>query len=225
MSQHIDPPMMQASVVDNLTTNDGTKALSAAQGYALNNKIDHAIISNSGLETYESIKTFLSGVISDMKENDYKFVRVRTGSDTSLFPFSSWTDYVGWIQKQNSPGTYWSSYLVSRKGTDVVVACDNGTITARSVNGSAMVSDSNKNFASVVSREGNYTISWTYPTDTSAYLYAFVHKQSGQNPVVTVLANNKLTVGAVNSGGTIVPLYNGTGVSGVLCFTTYLGIN
>ena len=39
MSQHIDPPMNQASIVDNLTTNDGTKALSAAQGYALNSKL------------------------------------------------------------------------------------------------------------------------------------------------------------------------------------------
>ena len=38
MSQHIDVSMQQSSIVNNLTTNDSSKALSAAQGKALNDK-------------------------------------------------------------------------------------------------------------------------------------------------------------------------------------------
>ncbi len=39
MSQHIDPEVKQSFIVDNLTTNDAGKALSAAQGKALDDKI------------------------------------------------------------------------------------------------------------------------------------------------------------------------------------------
>lgn len=46
MSQHIDPPMNQSSIVDNLTTDDGTKALSAAQGKALSDKMDGVAVPN-----------------------------------------------------------------------------------------------------------------------------------------------------------------------------------
>ena len=43
MSQHINPDMTQSNVVDNLTTNDGTKALSAKQGKALSEQISNTI--------------------------------------------------------------------------------------------------------------------------------------------------------------------------------------
>ena len=68
MSQHIDPPMMQASVVDNLTTNDGTKALSAKQGYVLNSNL---INIDSG--TYTVIVNFPSTPTGGTYRTSYSF--------------------------------------------------------------------------------------------------------------------------------------------------------
>lgn len=61
MSQHIDPPMMQASVVDNLTTNDGTKALSAAQGKVLNDGL--SALNGNTVHTASPVKS--SQAVSD----------------------------------------------------------------------------------------------------------------------------------------------------------------
>lgn len=86
-----------------------------------------------------------------------------------------------------------------------------------------MTSDSNSNLVKVVETAGNYILSWNYPEDASAYYFAFVHKASGANPVINVIANNKLSHGAVNTVGTIVTNYNNNGVSGVVCNAYYLG--
>ena len=68
MSQHIDPVMTQSSVVDNLTTNDGTKALSAKQGKALSDQITtlNGNISSlseqiAKLNNYDATSSFTAG--------------------------------------------------------------------------------------------------------------------------------------------------------------------
>lgn len=85
------------------------------------------------MTTLSSIKTFLQGVINSMSENDYKFVRVPTGENTSLAPFEPWTDYVGFVHKQNPTSTYWSGFFVSRKGTYAEVACNDTVISVTSL--------------------------------------------------------------------------------------------
>lgn len=82
MSQHIDVPMQQSSVVNNLTTNDSSKALSAAQGKALNDKYTAlnsklAAIASSG----EFISNVASGTIFGAKTGN---VCIVTGSNAML---------------------------------------------------------------------------------------------------------------------------------------------
>lgn len=99
---------------------------------ALNSKI--AINSNGTTYTKLSdITSMLSGIIATMAENERRIVRITTGTDTSLTPFNPWNDYVGWIAKTNSAGTYWQSHFVGRDGSDVEIGCNNGTISAHSL--------------------------------------------------------------------------------------------
>ena len=89
--------------------------------------------------------------------------------------------------------------------------------------GVPVTSDSGSNLAGVVATAGNYILSWNYPEDASAYYFAFVHKADGVNPVINVIANNKLNNGLTNASGTIVTKYNNDSVSGVVCNVYYLG--
>ena len=98
----------------------------------LNNKV--GLVAGARMTALSSIKTFLQSVINSMSENDYKFVRVPTGADDSLSPFVTWTDYVGFVHKQNPTGTYWSGFFVSRKGIYAEVACNDGVFSATSIN-------------------------------------------------------------------------------------------
>ena len=66
-------------------------------------------------------------------------------------------------------------------------------------------------------------MSWTYPTDPSAYFLAFVNKADGSNPTVVSLAKSKLTNGACNAVGTIVAQYDGSATPGVICKAYNLG--
>jgi len=71
------------------------------------------------------------------------------------------------------------------------------------------VSESSGNFANVVKDPGVYIFVMSHPDDASAYYIAFVYKANSEGPVMHMIANNKLSVGPVNSIGTIVGLYNG----------------
>ena len=70
------------------------------------------------------------------------------------------------------------------------------------------MSDSSGNFANVVRDPGFYIFVMSHPDDASAYYIAFVYKANSENPVRYMIANNKLSVGAVNPAGTMVGLYN-----------------
>lgn len=97
------------------------------------------------------------------------------------------------------------------------------SLNSRALQCKITISDANNNLVRVVETSGNYIMSWTYPEDTTAYFIAAVHKSDGENPVVNVIANNKLTCGAMNAVGTIVPKYNDVSAPGVVCSTYYLG--
>lgn len=49
----------------------------------------------------------------------------------------------------------------------------------------------------------------THNTDDSAYYIGIGYRVSGAGPVLTPLAQNKITTGATNAGGTVVFKYNG----------------
>lgn len=80
-----------------------------------------------------------------------------------------------------------------------------------------MTSDASGNIPAVLRKAGNYIMSWTYPTDTSAYYIGIAYKADDKNPVITKLANNKLTTGLINIGGTVVAQYDGNATQGVIC--------
>lgn len=101
---------------------------------------------------------------------------------------------------------------------DAISTLDTKTLKCRVV-----ISDSNKNLVKVVENQGNYLMSWTYPEDGSAYYVAIVHKQDGNNPIITPIASNKLSSGEKNSVGTIVPMYNDKSASGIVCNVYFLG--
>lgn len=98
---------------------------------------------NSRIETYRpatsyttlaDIKSMITTLVGTMTDSQTKNVLFTTGTDSSISPFTSWDNYSGYVTKINSAGTYWVAHFISMKGNDVEVGCNNGTITAYSLN-------------------------------------------------------------------------------------------
>ena len=56
--------------------------------------------------------------------------------------------------------------------------------------------------AGLVGTSGFYLVIATSTADASAYYFGVIYKASGSYPICTVLANNKITTGSGNAGGT-----------------------
>ena len=119
------------TIIDNLTTDDATKALSAKQGKALNDQIG-TYSDNVTYTTLSAITSMLTTVASTLVVNQTKNIRIHTGTDTNLSPFTAWNDFSGYMTKYSA--TYWACFFVGIDGQDVEVGCNNGTITCRSLN-------------------------------------------------------------------------------------------
>lgn len=104
-----------------------------SQVTALNNKIETYYIP-SNFTTLTDIKSALQTYVATIPVYQVKRIIVHTGTDTSLSPFSAWNDFIGYIVRFNNDATYWTAQFLGIDGRDVEVGCNNGTITARSIN-------------------------------------------------------------------------------------------
>ena len=84
-------------------------------------------------------------------------------------------------------------------------------------------SDNEGNLANMFQTAGLYLWVMKYSADTSAYYIGFAYKADGANAVQTVIANNKLSVGAQNNVGTAVVRYNNVATAGVVGTAYTLG--
>lgn len=82
MSQHIDPEVKQSFIVDNLTTNDAGKALSAKQGKALDDKITTLNGNNYPIGKGDTVST-------SVNFNDYITPGIKTFTSNSAVTSSS----------------------------------------------------------------------------------------------------------------------------------------
>lgn len=96
--------------------------------------LSEQIATNNDAATYtklSDIKSALNTLAETLSANQTKFIRIHTGTDTSLSPFTGWNDFIGYMQKQSSG--YWIATLVGRDGVDVTVTNNNGTMNAYSL--------------------------------------------------------------------------------------------
>lgn len=121
--------------------------------------------SSTSYTKLSDITSMLQTLVSSMSMNETKNVVITTGTDTSLSPFTAWGNFSGYVTKINEAGTYWVAYFVGIDGRDVEVGCNNGTITARSINDNTIKKVSEFTIA------GGGSTSFTLPSD-GVYLVA-----------------------------------------------------
>lgn len=92
------------------------------------------------------IQSALGTIAASLPVDQTKFIRIHTGTDTSLAPFTAWNDFIGYMQRQST--NYWIATLVGRDGVDVTVTCSNGTLRTYSLSSKIMYQDFTCNMAS-----------------------------------------------------------------------------
>jgi hypothetical protein len=192
------------------TTLTGAIAEHESDISTLNNQIatNYDNITYTKLSDINSALDTLAGTLS---ANQTKFIRIHTGTDTSLSPFTAWNDFIGYMQKQSSG--YWIATLVGRDGVDVTVTNNNGTINAYSLSNQMKntcftdhTSKSSYTIPLTGFTTGNYWIALMYSQiSASAYgLYLIFMNTSDAVTITPIINNGGRTFTGQRSGNTII---------------------
>jgi len=106
------------------------------------------------------IQSALGTIAASLPVDQTKFIRIHTGTDTSLAPFTAWNDFIGYMQRQST--NYWIATLVGRDGVDVTVTCSNGTLRTYSLNSKTT------SVSGTMSSTANTEVQVSYPTGFNA---------------------------------------------------------
>ena len=132
--EYADPnaarPISSVSIVDNLTSTDTDKALSAKQGKVLNDKISTEYESTE-LTSLDGIKDFLTTVNGTLSDNQWKEVRFNIGG-TFIAPFGSWTSYSGRLTRFSS--NEFVCEVMNTFGQEIQICNNSGTWNIVSLN-------------------------------------------------------------------------------------------